>query len=269
MNKNFKKYIFVSVFMCFVFCFAGCDLNMLKESEEISEGAEIQSLNRAEITNSPSEHISSEKESSQEVEVLEKEQENVTSDKKIILEEETSDSFKLSEDIYSFQVLFNDDLYSLPISCYDFEKYGWEFTDKINTVLEPEEYVVSQTWERDGIEIYTSITNYTGNIANIKDGMITEMTFAMYMIGDKDVTITLPKDIILGKSHKNDIVQAYGNPTEEIEVEKTKVLVYRLKNKREVKLIIDKEKELLNSVTIENFKKPSIDSQDRTEREEL
>ena len=70
-----------------------------------------------------------------------------------LAQEEEEQAPALSDDLYSFQLMLDGELYTFPMSYEDFTAMGWEYQGDENEQLSPNQYTVAETFAKDGLEI--------------------------------------------------------------------------------------------------------------------
>lgn len=160
---------------------------------------------------------------------------------------------ELGDDIYSFTFALDGEVYQVPMWFKDFEAKGWEFDGDRTVELKSNQYTFSQYWEKGDLRIHTSIANLTPNNAALEDCAISEFNLSQGYNFDEDCVIELPGGIVAGKSTREDIINAYGEPTDELETDYTWNLSYELDIYNGVKLTVDKETGWLREVELENM----------------
>ncbi len=172
---------------------------------------------------------------------------------------------ELSDDLYSFQVQFNNDVFNLPIKFADLEKMGWVFQDDTSMTLEPYQYLISGTWrmDDDGTRIYTNIINFAPNVLPITDCVVASLSVDEYDLEEGDAFI-LPKGIQLLVSTEDDIIAAYGEPTELRESESFNYLDYEMNYDQNIEFMIDTETGKLVEIALENMIETEETAQDYT-----
>lgn len=175
-------------------------------------------------------------------------------------EEESSEAKKpmnsdtdLSSDIFSYSFTLDGEEYTIPMWFKDFEAKGWEFDGDRTTELKSNQYTFSQYWEKGDLRISTYIANLTPNNATFEESLVTSVSLDKGYNFEKDCVIELPGGIIVGEATKEDIIAAYGEPTDTIETEYSLVYSYEEDVYNNVKLTIDKETGWLSDVEIENM----------------
>lgn len=83
-----------------------------------------------------------------------------------------TDSEALSDDIYSFQLKLNGELYTFPMSCADFIARGWECSDEdASYEIEPNSYM-SIVFKKDGLKVYATVYNLGLNTVSAADASL-------------------------------------------------------------------------------------------------
>ena len=168
---------------------------------------------------------------------------------------EISDVATLSDDIYSFQVEINGDLYQFPMKYTDFINYGWTYQDE-DTENVDSNYNLRGTFV-NGLICFADIYNFDINARPVKECYITGITINTYSedrVGD--FTLRLPKGLEFGKATVKDIKNAYGKPTDTYHSKYDTRLTYQLDNYQEVEISVSKENGTISKVVIENVLKP-------------
>ena len=70
-----------------------------------------------------------------------------------------SSSSELSDDLYSFQLKINSDVYSFPMSYDDFLALGWTYKDDETMEIQPNSYSPSERFALNDLEIYATVVN--------------------------------------------------------------------------------------------------------------
>lgn len=166
-------------------------------------------------------------------------------------------STELSDDIYSFQIQINDEVYQFPMSYDDFVARGWEYdpgTYEEAPEFQPNQYSVSETFKKDGLEVYGIIANFGMNTEPIEKCQVCGVKLDKFDF-DKEGTsnVILPGGIEWNVSTVDDIKAAYGDPSDSYDGDLYTSLTYQLDFYQEVELFVYKEENALLSVTVENL----------------
>ena len=135
----------------------------------------------------------------------------------------------------------------------EFEALGWTYNDDTSYMLLADEYLVAESWEKDGIKVYTEIANATINGATLDNCIVSGISFDEYYMKDCNVEVMLPGGIVYGVATKDDIIAAYGEPSDTYEGTNYTKLTYEQDWYQEVTLYVDVETGLLNEIEIENL----------------
>lgn len=122
---------------------------------------------------------------------------------------------ELSDNLYDFQIAMDGQVYQFPMWFDDFEALGWEYLGDRTEVLYANEYLYAEPWQKDGVTIYTSIANLSLNAIAPEEGQVCGLNFDDYQMRNCDWKIELPKGIAFEESTREDILKAYGEPTDE------------------------------------------------------
>jgi len=131
-------------------------------------------------------------------------------------------STEMSDDLWSFQVAINGDVYQFPMWYSDFEAMGWTYEDDSSEKLSSDEYIPYTDWTKDEMKVYTNIANMSSNSKTVEESAIVkiEIDYTDEM-KEKNYKVELPGGIVLGESNKEDVIAAYGEPESLYETEKS------------------------------------------------
>ena len=160
---------------------------------------------------------------------------------------------ELSDDIYSFQVSVDGTVYQFPMWAKDFAALGWTYDGDDSQTLTSNQYTVAETWVKGDLEVYTSLINLSMNEVTYKDATVGGITFDEYDLKDTNVQIVLPKGIQFGVSTRDDIIAAYGEPTDEYDGSMYYNMTYEYDYYQEIDLYVYKETGTLDKIEIRNF----------------
>lgn len=161
---------------------------------------------------------------------------------------------ELSDDIYSFQVSIDGTVYQFPMWFSDFEALGWTYTeDNTEDELSSNQYTFSCTWEKDGFKVSTQFANLSMNSVAIRDSMVASITLDNYDLKDCPWEILLPGGIQYGVSSRDDIVAAYGDPSDEYEGDLYYNLTYKYDSYQDIDLYVYKESGVLEKIELRNI----------------
>lgn len=155
---------------------------------------------------------------------------------------------KLSDDLYSFQVSIDGTVVQVPTWVSDFEALGFTCEEDLSQKLYPdEEKLVS--WYIDDYEVLTYIKNPSINTASCADCVIEEIS----VYEQEGLKVKLPGGIQLGEATVEDVVEAYGAPSDAEDDEISYEMYYTLVSiEKEIELSFDSETEKLDDISIQN-----------------
>ena len=183
----------------------------------------------------------------------EDDEDEVEDDEKVTEKTPATAPSELSDDIYSFQVSVDGTVYQFPMWAKDFAALGWTYDGDDSQTLTSNQYTVAETWVKGDLEVYTSLINLSMNEVTYKDAAVGGITFDEYDLKDTNVQIVLPKGIQFGVSTRDDIIAAYGEPTDEYDGSMYYNMTYEYDYYQEIDLYVYKETGTLDKIEIRNF----------------
>lgn len=214
---------------------------LAEETEEIEEEAEPESPDRQEE--------SVEEEPEEEEAETEEEDDTEEAEKK----EAAQAPAELSDDLYDFQLSINGEVYQFPMWYADFEALGWEYDGDDTQTLSSNQYTGVETWEKDGVEVYTKLANLSMNTVPFSESMVAGISLEEYYLEDCDWDILLPGGIQYGVSNADDIKAAYGDPTSDYDGDLYYKMTYEYDFYQEISLYVYKDDDTLKQIEIENI----------------
>ena len=184
---------------------------------------------------------------------VEEEDDEVEEEEKVTETTPATAPSELSDDIYSFQVSVDGTVYQFPMWAKDFAALGWTYDGDDSQTLTSNQYTVAETWVKGDLEVYTSLINLSMNEVTYKDAAVGGITFDEYDLKDTNVQIVLPKGIQFGVSTRDDIIAAYGEPTDEYDGSMYYNMTYEYDYYQEIDLYVYKETGTLDKIEIRNF----------------
>lgn len=160
---------------------------------------------------------------------------------------------ELSDDLYSFQISIDGTIYEFPMWYDQFEAMGWTFKDDPTVKLYSNQYSLADRWEKDDVTIYSQLANLTLNAAPLSKCTVASITLDNYDLEDSNWEIILPKGIKYGVSTRDDILAAYGTPSDEYEGSSYYKMTYEYKSYQEVVLYVYLETGTLDKIEIQNM----------------
>ncbi|ROR28479.1 hypothetical protein EDD66_10461 [Mobilisporobacter senegalensis] len=167
--------------------------------------------------------------------------------------EKSTSNGSLSDDLYSFQVELNGHIYQFPMSYSDLTSNGWKYEGDTSLKLEPDQYTTEQFSNEDGLKLYVDIVNLGINSESFDNCQIGGFSIDNYAVGDKEISLILPGGIQYGKSTMEDVIKAYGDPSDTYEGSLYTSLTYEYASYQDIDLNIDIETKVINSIDLRNF----------------
>lgn len=172
-------------------------------------------------------------------------------------EAETADG-ELSADLYDFQVKIGDVVYQFPMYYEEFAAQGWTLSKNDD----PEMGLASNS--------YGFVTFYNGEDRVYADAVnlgINELPMKECLVGgisidgsfDYDLTktrIELAGGIVMGESNGDDLVAAYGDPSDTYEGDLYTKYTYEKDYYQEIAFYVYKDDNTLKQVELQNFTEP-------------
>ena len=163
-----------------------------------------------------------------------------------------TESTALSDDLYSFQIQINGVLYTLPSTWADFEANGWAYAEDADQTIKPNQYTFSTKLENGDVEIYAFFVNFSQNVIKVTEGHVGGVRIAKDIL-EKGGSAVLPKGIELGKASKEEVVAAYGQPSDSFEGDLYDKMTYKTDSYSTVDLFVYKESKVLEEIEVRNF----------------
>ena len=160
---------------------------------------------------------------------------------------------ELSDDLYSFQVSIDGTVYQFPMWAKEFKALGWTYDGDGSQTITSNQYTFSETWFKGDAKVYANFLNLTMNELTYDEAAIGGITFEEYYLEDTDVEIILPKGIQYGVSSRDDIIAAYGDPTDEYDGSLYYNMTYKYDTYSKIDLYVYKETGTLDKIELRNF----------------
>ena len=171
---------------------------------------------------------------------------------------------ELSDSWETLNIQIEGQVYSLPEPVSVFWETGWSFQnpEDANRILEgvDPEGGASENWShfylvnQEGKEITITIVNHSKQDIPAAQGTVASLWAGNENLDFLGRDIVLPGKIVMGWSHKQAVLEAYGEPTQQVEEADTSVFTYKLPGKEyfhQLDLTFDKYN-ILQRVRIQN-----------------
>lgn len=164
---------------------------------------------------------------------------------------DTTASGDLSDDLYSFQFSLNGTVYTLPCAYSQLTENGWSIEDIGDQTLEPDQYTFSDALINGDMRIMASLVNTDTKVLPMDKCNVGKISIDNYQ-AEKGVKLIFPKNITYGSTY-DDVIAAYGKPTEESGSGSIKTLSYNLDTYSDVVITINTESNTVDSLEMENL----------------
>lgn len=162
----------------------------------------------------------------------------------------------LSDKWTDYELQINDDILKFPMMLPEFEALGWEASDDLTETLSPRNYSMYRFKKGDRTcTLY--ILNLGINTLPASDCLVAGISIDNFDWElDGQDTITLPGGLIRGEATADDILAAYGTPSDTYEGDLYTKYTYETDYNSSVEMEVFKESGKLEDITIENFVAP-------------
>ncbi|MBU3109980.1 hypothetical protein [Clostridium lacusfryxellense] len=168
--------------------------------------------------------------------------------------EATATSGPISDDLYKYEVSIDGIKYALPASYSDFEKNGWIGKDFGTKTMDPNKYNIVNL-EKGDQTMMVSIANMGTDVLPLSKCYIGRITIETINKNQK-TNILMSKGISLTSSQE-EVIAAYGNPSDKYEGTTTTKLTYKSGSYSECEITFDKTTKMVYSIKLENLVKPA------------
>ncbi len=160
---------------------------------------------------------------------------------------------ELSDDIYSFQLKLDGDLYQFPMAYADFVAKGWTCVEDETMEISPN-YYDSFRFTKGNLEVYAEVFNLGLNTVAASECMIGGMSIDHFQLEDAPETVVeFPKGVSLGVSTLDDVKAAWGEATDTYEGDSYTELTYEYDIYQTIELNFDVETGIMNGFDMENL----------------
>ncbi len=170
----------------------------------------------------------------------------------------------LGKDLYAYKIKIDGKVYSLPVKLQDFLDDGWSLeADEEGTDIPPMRYTLASPLQKGSKRMYIQVSNIASNdTIKIEEGYVTQVTVdtPAYKKDKKDefLNFELPGGI-KESSSKEDVIKAFGEPTNENDTGDYTYLTYNEDIQKEVRITIDNKDKSVTTVEVNNFAEVSED----------
>lgn len=173
----------------------------------------------------------------------------------------------LSDDIYAYELLIDGDVLKVPMSFKELESLGYEFSGDATEKLASNYYTTSQYFAKGETKLACQIANYDINELPYSDCYIAQIKLDDFDLRNSDARIEFAKGIVYGESTMEDVIAAYGEPSETRESDSYPAVTYSTGTYSKIKFRFDAangnvmtDVEIENNVKPEDIEESSVDS---------
>ena len=156
----------------------------------------------------------------------------------------------ISDDLYKYEVLINGIAYSLPDSFATFEKNGWLGKDFGNNTLDPNKYNTAYL-ENGDKKMMISIANFGTDVLPLSKCHVGKISIDSYN-KKSGTTISIAKGITIGSTY-DELIAAYGKPSEERKSDMLNHVTYKSGNYSNYDITIDNKTKKVSSIDMKNL----------------
>ncbi|MCD7882443.1 MAG: hypothetical protein LUI87_01860 [Lachnospiraceae bacterium] len=153
-----------------------------------------------------------------------------------------------------YSITIDGETYELPMMYAEFASYGWVLEETEDT-LAPYRYSIYQC-TKDDMTVTVYLLNLGINTVPVEDAILAGISIDRFYWDEVGAEVTLPCGITRGVSTLDDIVAAYGTPTDTYEGELYTQYTFEQDYNQEVELEVYKESGVLEEIRVENFIEP-------------
>jgi hypothetical protein len=157
----------------------------------------------------------------------------------------------LSADLYSFQFSLNGVEYTLPCAYSVFAENGWSLDGIDGETLEPDQYTFSDKMFNGDMLVMASLVNTDSEVLPMEKCNVGKISVDSYQ-AEKGVKLILPNNIAVGSAY-DDVIAAYGEPTDKSDLGPITGLTYKLDSYSSVVIEINTESKTVDSIELENL----------------
>lgn len=164
----------------------------------------------------------------------------------------------LSDDLYSYQLQVDDDVYQLPMTFEQLTSFGWEYDGDSSETLSAGSYSTSFVFKKGKMKCYAGIANFDVNTRPYSECHITSLKFDTSMLKDAgDVTVTLPGGVSIGGNY-DEAIALYGTPGYVYDNETSRrTVTYSIASRQEIKIgSVFENRDVIGEIEVKSLTKP-------------
>lgn len=169
--------------------------------------------------------------------------EEVSTEKQTTSTKEKSEkkAAELSEDLLDFQISIDDRIYQVPMTYAKYVKAGWAYQGAEESTVHPSQMLLSEWFTKGQNQSLAYLTNFDVQDVTVSESYLGGLMIDLDYMKEEDTKVLLAEEIELGVSTREEVVEAYGEPTSVKESETFPIVTYALDETSYVELGFDAE----------------------------
>ncbi len=173
-------------------------------------------------------------------------------------------------DEYISEMIINGERLVIPMSFSDLENAGWIYNGDSAEKIPAKTSQNIQRWNKDGVQLFTTITNFSINAMPCMECTITELDYKYKPYNMEMHDVSLDTGITVHKSVYDDVISIYGEDGKTHEGNDYKILRYKYDKEHEAIFSFDSESNILRHLSIKCEDEPkNINNEVSEERPEI
>ena len=169
------------------------------------------------------------------------------------------DAVKLSEKLSDFQFAIQGQVYQLPMKMEELEALGWSYDGEAEKMIDADSFLEKEKMKMEHGTFAADIVNMETEAKSVSEvwlgGIVLERS------ENEDPSIYLPGNIEMGVSSLEDVLNAYGEATDQYEEEENIYLTYEYGLYKKADFVFDSQEEILYKADLKNYRAPSDDEE--------
>lgn len=174
-------------------------------------------------------------------------------------EEDPNGQIELPGKLSDFAFAIDGEEYSLPMSIEALNTLGWTYDGDDTKSMDAESFLEGKSIKRGKTALTADIVNPKGEPQPIAGcfmgGIIIDLR------ENKDMQVKLPGEIVMGRSTLDDVLDAYGQPTDQYEEKDAIFLTYEYGIYKKADLLFDAQEEVLYKIDWKNYRSPDSEGE--------
>ncbi|MCL1891473.1 MAG: hypothetical protein FWG00_05625 [Coriobacteriia bacterium] len=182
--------------------------------------------------------------------------EDPVEDREAEAQDEPASADGLSDDIYSFMVQLDGEIYEFPAPYSEFAAKGWKIEETLGVdyneeTLKPNSYTGVVVAKNGSHQIYLTFVNVDADVKKVSDCNVGGIDLDSWD-AETGTQLIFPGNIILGSSEA-EVLAAYGEPSDSYDGDTAKHFTYSTGSYADAEISIDKEADKVISLSMRNL----------------